>query len=436
MDSTDNSPNQTEPSTPGLDEHGGIRELMLEPEHDQAWLTRALQMAIKLEHATLPPYLCAMWSIKNTGDPVHDTIRKIVVDEMFHMGLACNLLTTIGGTPILHDPQFIPKYPGRLPGGVRPGQGDPRRQAAEAQRSREVGVHGRHDPLPGRVPDGHRTRRRVRSARFRRVRQALHVDAQGPRGCMGTRRGQHRSCSQVDVPTPRARARTHRERASPGARQLWAELRLPARLRPLRPLRSRCAAPQARSQVVASVRAAEITGLAGRLLTTLQAHSYRLPKELSSEYHRMRPMALKIFASEGAAQVNELTRLAAAEALGRAGDQRLIREAFRENLLPVPGAGILLAKCLVTVAEFSRFVHDGGYVRRRAAPATFTRKRHIELVAALAACRPYEALMKVAAPGEALELGPHELRQRTLTALLEAREKAREPSAPSTPAGG
>lgn len=121
MDSTDNSPNQTEPSTPGLDEHGGIRELMLEPEHDLAWLTRALQMAIKLEHATLPPYLCAIWSIKNTGDPVHDTIRKIVVDEMFHMGLACNLLTTIGGTPILHDPQFIPKYPGRLPGGVRPG---------------------------------------------------------------------------------------------------------------------------------------------------------------------------------------------------------------------------------------------------------------------------------------------------------------------------
>jgi len=31
-----------------------------------------------------------------------------------------------------------------------------------------------------------------------------------------------------------------------------------------------------------------------------------------------------------------------------------------------------------------------------------------------------------AAPGEALELGPHELRQRTLTALLEAREEPRE----------
>lgn len=112
MRSIDNSTNQAE--------HGGIRELMLEPEHDLVWLTRALQMAIKLEHATLPPYLCAMWSIQKPEGPVHATIRRIVLDEMFHMGLACNLLTTIGGTPILHDPGFVPRYPGPLPCGVRP----------------------------------------------------------------------------------------------------------------------------------------------------------------------------------------------------------------------------------------------------------------------------------------------------------------------------
>ena len=36
------------------------------------------------------------------------------------MGLACNMLTTIGGTPQINTPGAVPKYPGHLPGGVRP----------------------------------------------------------------------------------------------------------------------------------------------------------------------------------------------------------------------------------------------------------------------------------------------------------------------------
>ena len=36
------------------------------------------------------------------------------------MGLACNMLTTIGGTPQINTPAAVPKYPGHLPGGVRP----------------------------------------------------------------------------------------------------------------------------------------------------------------------------------------------------------------------------------------------------------------------------------------------------------------------------
>ena len=63
---------------------------------------------------------------------------------------------------------------------------------------------------------------------------------------------------------------------------------------------------------------------------------------------------------------------------------------------------------------------------RRTTPAVFARKGHKELVAAFAARRPHEALLEVAAPAEALELGLHELRQRTLPAFLEAREEARE----------
>ena len=76
-----------------------------------------------MELATLPPYLCGMWSIDTPsgGDTqVFRALRTIVFDEMSHLGLACNLLTTVGGSPRLADETLVPAYPGPLPGGVRP----------------------------------------------------------------------------------------------------------------------------------------------------------------------------------------------------------------------------------------------------------------------------------------------------------------------------
>ncbi|MFH8786768.1 ferritin-like domain-containing protein [Streptomyces roseoverticillatus] len=101
-----------------------IVELMRVPaeEHDELWLKNALQQAVLLELATLPPYLCGLWSIEDPdrdGD-VSETIKEIVFDEMSHMGLVCNMLTTIGGAPRIADAALVPKYPGPLPGGVRP----------------------------------------------------------------------------------------------------------------------------------------------------------------------------------------------------------------------------------------------------------------------------------------------------------------------------
>ncbi|HEV7474182.1 MAG TPA: ferritin-like protein [Pyrinomonadaceae bacterium] len=86
------------------------------------WLKESLQSAICLEFATVPVYLCGMWSIKkqDPSEPAYKAIHGIVMDEMFHMALACNMLTTIGGTPQLNTRDFVPKYPGPLPGGVRP----------------------------------------------------------------------------------------------------------------------------------------------------------------------------------------------------------------------------------------------------------------------------------------------------------------------------
>ncbi|WP_405860966.1 ferritin-like protein [Streptomyces sp. NBC_00090] len=87
------------------------------------WLRDSLQQAILLELATLPPYLCGMWSIDDPGpdERVREALHTIVFDEMSHLGIACNLLTTIGGVPRLADVRTVPKYPGPLPGGVRPG---------------------------------------------------------------------------------------------------------------------------------------------------------------------------------------------------------------------------------------------------------------------------------------------------------------------------
>lgn len=85
-------------------------------------LKAALQHAIELEHATIPAYLTSLFSIKaGRNRRAAEIIRGVVVEEMLHMALACNLLSSIGGSPRFDRPGFVPDYPGGLPGGLRPG---------------------------------------------------------------------------------------------------------------------------------------------------------------------------------------------------------------------------------------------------------------------------------------------------------------------------
>jgi hypothetical protein len=84
------------------------------------WLRAALQHAVQLEFSTIPPYLCAMWSIRS-GDAAYGIIESVVKQEMLHMGLACNMLVAVDGNPRIEDPDFVPDYPCELPGHVRPG---------------------------------------------------------------------------------------------------------------------------------------------------------------------------------------------------------------------------------------------------------------------------------------------------------------------------
>jgi rubrerythrin len=81
----------------------------------------ALQQAIELEHATIPPYLYAKYSLMTSNAPISSIIDSVVIEEMLHMTLASNVLNALGGSPAIGQPGFIPTYPGPLPGGVESG---------------------------------------------------------------------------------------------------------------------------------------------------------------------------------------------------------------------------------------------------------------------------------------------------------------------------
>ncbi len=81
-----------------------------------------LQAAIELEHATIPPYLTALYSIKpGCNQEAYNIIRSVVTEEMLHMVIAANVLNAIGGEPQVNHPGFIPTYPGPLPMNVGDG---------------------------------------------------------------------------------------------------------------------------------------------------------------------------------------------------------------------------------------------------------------------------------------------------------------------------
>jgi hypothetical protein len=81
-----------------------------------------LQMAIKLEFSTLPPYLYALYSVRpGTNAEASSRIKAVTMQEMAHMCLACNILNALGTDPAL----AVPTYPGPLPGGITGGGKEP-----------------------------------------------------------------------------------------------------------------------------------------------------------------------------------------------------------------------------------------------------------------------------------------------------------------------
>lgn len=86
---------------------------------DLAWIRGALQTAIALEHATMPVYCAAMFSLEVQNYPSYNAIRSVLMEEMAHMAAAANMVAALGGSPRIKG--LDPGYPrSGLPGGVAP----------------------------------------------------------------------------------------------------------------------------------------------------------------------------------------------------------------------------------------------------------------------------------------------------------------------------
>jgi hypothetical protein len=87
-------------------------------------LRTALGNAIALELSTIPPYLTALFSVKPGANAAAGAIvRSVVIEEMLHLSLACNMLNAVGGRPEL--PAALLRYPSPLPMGIGDEPGKP-----------------------------------------------------------------------------------------------------------------------------------------------------------------------------------------------------------------------------------------------------------------------------------------------------------------------
>jgi Ferritin-like len=77
-----------------------------------------LYAALQLEHATIPPYLTALYSLHPGSNPhaLH-VIRVVAVEEMLHLSLVANVMNAVGIKPDLTQDGFVPRYPAHLPDG-------------------------------------------------------------------------------------------------------------------------------------------------------------------------------------------------------------------------------------------------------------------------------------------------------------------------------
>jgi hypothetical protein len=83
---------------------------------DGSELCPHLQAAIAFEHAAVPPYLTAMFSLQGEANAlVRAILHGILIDKMQRMALLANVLNALGGRPMLAWAGFVPAWPAPLP---------------------------------------------------------------------------------------------------------------------------------------------------------------------------------------------------------------------------------------------------------------------------------------------------------------------------------
>lgn len=77
-------------------------------------LARHLQWALSVELSTIPPYLCALYSITDLTSAACALVRSVAIEEMLHMMQVANMMNAIGAQPSLAA-EFVPRYPSFMP---------------------------------------------------------------------------------------------------------------------------------------------------------------------------------------------------------------------------------------------------------------------------------------------------------------------------------
>src|SRR5579871_5515297 len=78
-------------------------------------LREHLQTAMQVELSTIPPYLCALYSIKEgTNQESARIIQSVVMEEMLHLVMVANIINALGFNPQI-DGSIVKPYPTTLP---------------------------------------------------------------------------------------------------------------------------------------------------------------------------------------------------------------------------------------------------------------------------------------------------------------------------------
>ena len=94
--------------------YGDARKLLT-----KHYLLDLLQTALEVTHATMPPLLTALWSIKKGYNRnIRRTLIQILDQERYKIDIIARIMLSLGGRPKIFHGSFVLSYPSSLPNGI------------------------------------------------------------------------------------------------------------------------------------------------------------------------------------------------------------------------------------------------------------------------------------------------------------------------------